>query len=253
MMIEGEKIAYCNQVEKKYRKEFAAQYTKKGEAQLDHERNLEMEEEEEDGLNKIYLQYTQQFYRQRKRKEAQIMNDRIDERIKISEKLAELLTTKAIDPEESQKQVAIEIENEFLAEEAKKEEKRLKVIEEIKNSKKLCDEKAIKENYHALQKKKWEVLQACRSREIDKEKKKKKEKEILEGKISLKAYLDLQVKEREERRAEELKELNEPLNDIKSENEAIKQYCKEGIDFVKKYDTPLYPVLASVAVRKMLY
>lgn len=248
MRIELEKINHCETIEKLYKKEFASNYIKKPQNRIEYEKQLVLEEEEEDEINKIYISYAKKFQKERKEKELQMIKDRTDQRAKISERLAKKIaeaTKKKLELQE-----AMENAKYILTEEEGKESLRRMRLMDILEQKKISEENTMKKRHEAQEAVKWEMIQAIRSAELDEQWRQSLLKNKREQQMKTRAGYDEQCKEKAEREADDLKELRFFENDLrnKEEEEEIK-YCDAAMEYVKQRNIPPYPVLVAIQVR----
>ena len=243
MRIEMEKIRECNIIEKKSKKDFMASYIRKPESQLEYERNLILEQEEEDEINKIYMNYAQRFQKERKEKEKFILKNKIAKREKTSSDLA----IKLQELWEKNKKIhgVCEVETFFFGEEKERPKKSCEIYEQMKKD----EENLKRKRLEAKEAIKWEAIQVCRRNEMNKKWKEDFEKKIREKQRAVRADLDQQCREKEEmRKAEYLKEMSEMIENNNRLIEDELEYCEEGLRFVKEQNLPPYPVLWAVAV-----
>lgn len=248
MKLEADRVHHCNMVEKSFRKEFAAKLIEKTQSQIEHEQRLALEEEEENEINKIFLEYSKKFKKNRKVKEQEALRETIERRTKMAELLAEKLAEAS--RSETEKLEAAETEKLQLEEERenlKKQQQQMRVAE-IKDMESKVKEKLSRKRYQAKEAMKWDVIQACRSAEVNQKWRENMQKRIRDQKIKTREIYDQQCKERAEREAKDLKEWLEPEEGDAETAEEERQYIEMALNYVKKNNLPEYPVLAAVAV-----
>lgn len=245
MQKEMEEIKECQKGEKEKRRRFSQSFIYKSPKELALEQELKLEEEEETELNKIYSEYAKRFDKGRKLKEKERVDKSIKNREKATGKIAELIAASKRDQFELK---ATEKEEEELRRLKEEKERKQKLIAQVKEEQKLAQQKAEHDALVQKEINKWEIMQRYKREEINKEwREAEKMRKRAEKEDVRKNYI-LQWKEKEERLEKDKKEMEKFEVDESANREELLKYCDYAIEYAKRENWPVYPVVAAVTV-----